>query len=229
MKIKLLTCLTLSLIGLSSLPTQAQTKPVDEFGDTTKAKSSIDFKNIPVIAGGDWRSESAKIPWSVPVLIRDDFDGDYLAVLDRNYQMNALSNYETGIISNWSGKFLRIYSYDTVKVCSFLTCTKKSVAARETNKVAIKAGSQIFRLEGKNGNFQLSSEIAAALKNAPPGDTKIKVQFEGSGVEVISDIGKGTVEAWKTVYQDAVTPTVTPSEEAPKVKAKASTKKVVRK
>jgi hypothetical protein len=207
MKIKsliLLTIATCSLIGAPVSVQAGETRKVDEFGDVKTGKASVNVQNLPVISNTDWRSEKARIPWSTPVLVRDDFEGDYLAVLDRNYENDALSGFETGVITNWSRRKLRIYSYDTVKSCNVLFCKKRNVAGREAKKVAIKAGSQIFRLNGVDGNFELSENIAEALKNSPAGDTKIKIQFEESGVEIVSDIGKGTVEAWKTVYQDAV-------------------------
>jgi hypothetical protein len=186
-------------------------KTTDEFGDTVKGKTTVDFKNVPVIANADWRSEKAKIPWSVPVLVRDDFDGDYLAVFDRNYQGNSfLTNRETGIVSNWSRNTLRIYAYDLIK-CSKLFC-KDIVAIRETSKVVAKVGKQVFRMEGENGNYPISPELAFALKNAPAGESKIKIQFEGSGADVVSDIGAGTVTSWKTVYQDATESGKTESE-----------------
>ncbi|NJM46812.1 MAG: hypothetical protein HC860_12200 [Alkalinema sp. RU_4_3] len=50
----------------------------------------------------------------------------------------------------------------------------------------------------------IPNTLGIALKNAPAGESKIKVQFEGSGADVVSDIGAGTVTSWKTVYQDAV-------------------------
>jgi hypothetical protein len=186
-------------------------KTTDEFGDTVKGKTTVDFKNVPVIANADWRSEKAKIPWSVPVLVRDDFEGDYLAVFDRNYQGNSfLTNRETGIVSNWSRNTLRIYAYDMIK-CTRLFC-KDIVAIRETSKVVAKIGKQVFRMDGENGNYPISPELALALKNAPSGESKIKIQFEGSGADVVSDIGAGTVTSWKTVYQDAVETGKTASE-----------------
>jgi hypothetical protein len=200
MKIKALTFSLFTLLALTTAPAFAQ--KVDEFGDVKSNSAGVNVQNLPVVNNEDWRTAKAKVPWSTPILIRDDFDGDYLAVLDRNYTID-LQNQESGIITNWSRRKLRIYSYDTVKKCNILTCTKKPVAGREASTVAIKAGKQVFRLTGDNGNFEISDEIAAALKNAPPGDTKIKVQFEGSGVDIVNDIGKGTVDAWKHVYHDA--------------------------
>jgi hypothetical protein len=203
MKIKAFTFATLTLLSLSAAPAFAQ--KVDEFGDKVEtAKPSIDMNKYPIIASGDWRSAKPKIPWSTPVVVRDDFEGDYLAVFDRNYQGGGiLSDRETGITSNWSRQHLRIYAYDKVTICSFLC--KSVESTRETNNVSIKAGKKVFQLEGKNGNFPISEELAAALRDAPPGETKIKVKFEGSGVDVVNNIGDKTVHAWKTVYQDAKT------------------------
>jgi hypothetical protein len=206
MKIKSLILLTIVACTVISTPAFAEkpdAKKVDEFGDVKAGSASVNVQNLPVISNTDWRSEKARIPWSTPVLVRDDFEGDYLAVLDRNYEKDALSGFETGVITNWSRRKLRVYSYDTVKHCNVLFCKKRNVAGREAKKVAIKAGKSVFRLNGIDGNFEISEAIATALKNAPAGDTKIKIQFEESGVEIVSDIGKGTVEAWKTVYQDA--------------------------
>jgi hypothetical protein len=221
MKIKSLILLTIATCTLVSAPVQAQAadaKKVDEFGDVKAGNAAVNVQNLPVISNTDWRSEKARIPWSTPVLVRDDFEGDYLAVLDRNYENDALSGFETGVITNWSRRKLRIYSYDTVKSCNVLFCKKRNVAGREAKKVAIKAGSQIFRLNGVDGNFELSEAVASALKNSPAGDTKIKIQFEESGVEIVSDIGKGTVAAWKTVYQDATDKPVAKSAAAVKPK-----------
>ncbi|MFM2430327.1 MAG: hypothetical protein RLZZ511_1540 [Cyanobacteriota bacterium] len=200
MKIKTLTFSVLTLLALTATPSLAQ--KLDEFGDTKSSASGVNMQNLPVINNADWRTGKANVPWSTPILVRDDFDGDYLAVLDRNYTINA-NNEESGIITNWSRRKLRIFSYDTVKKCGILVCTKTPVEGREANKVAIKAGKAVFRLTGDNGNFEITDEIAMALKTAPPGDTKIKVQFEESGVDIVNDIGKGTVEAWKSVYHDA--------------------------
>ncbi len=201
----LLSSLTLSVFAISLAAVMpAIAKDVDEFGDNLSGKTTINFSDYPVVNAGDWRSHKAKIEWSIPVVVRDDFDGDYLAVFDKNYQKNFLSGHENGIVSNWSRNYLRIYAYDTIKVCGTFVC-KVREETRETSSVSVKVGAQVFKLEGKDGNFKISEEMAYALKNAPSGDTKIKVMFEGQGIEVVNDIGKHTVSAWQKVYQDART------------------------
>jgi hypothetical protein len=160
-----------------------------------------DISRFPVLRSNDWRTPDKGMPWSSPVVVKDEFEGDYLAVFDKNYNDNFWTGDKSGVISNWSRKYLRIYSYYSPS-CSGLFCTRQTII-NETTNVTVKAGTQIFRIEGKDGNFNLTEEIAYALKNAPPGETKIKLLFKGSGKEIINDIGKGTVDAWKVVYQDA--------------------------
>jgi hypothetical protein len=74
-----------------------------------------------------------------------------------------------------------------------------SNAALEVANLSIKIGDRVFRLEGQNSQFQVSNELAAALKNSPTGNVKIRLVTE-SGATVDSEIGKGTVQAWKAIY-----------------------------
>ncbi len=86
------------------------------------------------------------VPWSQPVVVKDEFEGNYLAVFDKNYRDNIWTGDKSGVISNWSRKYLRIYSYYSPP-CRGLFCTRQ-VLIHETSNITIKAGTQIFRLEG---------------------------------------------------------------------------------
>jgi hypothetical protein len=66
-------------------------------------------------------------------------------------------------------------------------------------ELLIKIGGQVFRLEGQNGNFPVSDRLAEALENSPIRNVSIRLVAE-SGEAVDSEIGKGTVKAWKTIY-----------------------------
>jgi hypothetical protein len=156
---------------------------------------------LPVLNGTDWRT-SKEVVWSTPTLVRDEFEGDYLAVFDRNYLRGRFPASETGVVSNWSRHYLRLYVYRWVETCGVWSC-RRDHKINEAVAVYVKAGARVFKLVGKNGNFAISEELAYALKVTPPGETKIKLQLEGSGSEIVSDIGSGTVQAWKTVYKDA--------------------------
>ena len=45
-------------------------------------------------------------------------------------------------------------------------------------------------------------KLAIALRNAPPGKAITRISLEGSGNQIVNDIGAGTTEAWRVVYQD---------------------------
>jgi hypothetical protein len=162
--------------------------------------SQVNTSNFPVLRVSDWRT-AGDIPWSQPVVVKDEFEGDYLAVFDKNYNDDIWTGHKSGVVSNWSRKYLRIYAYDSPP-CRGLFC-RRAVIVKEASNVSIKAGEKVFRLEGKSGNFNLTEEVAYALKTMPTSRTRIKITFEGNGNEVVSDIGEGTVNSWKIVYQDA--------------------------
>lgn len=156
-----------------------------------------------VLNTGDWRSAD-DVPFSEPVIINDPFDGDYLAVLDKNFSGNLrFGGQQEGVITNWSEDYIRVYAYLVTKPCSGIDLfCPPSTTVRETSGLEIKVGDEVFRLEGADGNFPVSAELAAALRNAPPGEALTRITLEGSGGQIVNDIGAGTTEAWHTVYQE---------------------------
>ncbi|MEP0935498.1 hypothetical protein [Leptolyngbya sp. FACHB-8] len=57
----------------------------------------------------------------------------------------------------------------------------------------------MFQISGQNSTFLISDELAQALQAAPEGIVSIRLVTE-SGEMIDSEIGQGTVEAWRTVY-----------------------------
>ncbi|MBD1847162.1 hypothetical protein H6F89_27900 [Cyanobacteria bacterium FACHB-63] len=137
--------------------------------------------------------------------MKDDFDGDYLAVLDKNYKRSGGGNIasETGIVSNWAQNRIRVFAYTVRRQCGFLNVVCRDIdrTGLETRTLDIRIGDQAFNLRGENGNFLVSPELAAALYNVPPGKAKIRITLEGSGGTINNDIGEETVKAWKVVYK----------------------------
>jgi hypothetical protein len=208
----------LSILAVSTLST-----PV--FSQT----SEVDISKIPTIRIKDWRSPSSfSPPWSTPVLVNDDFEGTYLAVFDHNFQiiggfLGLGGSGEHGFASNWSAKTVRAYYY---------TKTSGGDTIREVSNLSVKVGGKVYKLAGEKGNFAVTPELAYALKTAPLEVAMIKAEFADSGLPHTSDIGIGTVTAWRTVYQQAKDPSqvsgtkpqvkqsISASGEKPKVKAK---------
>lgn len=65
--------------------------------------------------------------------------------------------------------------------------------------LSVKVGERVFRLENKNGQFPISSELSSALKVAPEQNVQLRATAE-NGEVVDSAIGRGTIRAWKTIY-----------------------------
>jgi hypothetical protein len=196
----------LSLLTISTLSTPA-------FSQT----SEIDVSKIPTIRIQDWRSPSRfSPPWSTPVLVNDDFDGTYLAVFDHNFQLDGGffglgATGEHGFASSWSSKMIRAYYY---------TKTSGGDTIKEVGSLSVKVGGKVYKLTGEKGNFAVTPELAYALKTAPLEVAMIKAEFVDSGIPYTSDIGTGTVTAWRTVYQQAKDPSQA-SNSQPKVNSSA--------
>jgi hypothetical protein len=151
------------------------------------------------------------VPWSQPVRIVDPFEGNYVGIFDRNYFFRYfLDTYaRIEVVSLWSrnsARFLVTYSdRDCLSGNSFHyagllggRCLGSHRALKVTG-LSIKIGEQVFRLEGENSTFAVNDELAAALKNSPSGNVSIRLAAE-NGAVVDSEIGKGTVKGWKTIY-----------------------------
>ena len=65
----------------------------------------------------------------------------------------------------------------------------------------IPTGDSYLVLQGCDGRFPVNEQVAAALRSMPPGENIfIKLYAENWGDPVLTQIGQGTVEAWKKVY-----------------------------
>jgi hypothetical protein len=191
MNIKAIAFLSLLTLSILSAPAFSQT-------------AEIDISKVPTIRIRDWRNPSGYTPpWSTPVLVNDDFDGTYLAVFDHNFQADGAGLFglgatgEHGFQSNWSAKVIRAYYY---------TKTSGGDTIREVSTLSIKVGGKVYKLTGAKGNFEVTPELAYALKTAPLEVAMIRAEFTDSGTPYSSDIGTGTVTAWRTVYQQAQAP-----------------------
>jgi hypothetical protein len=111
----------------------------------------IDMSKFPVLRINDWRSEQ-NLPWSQPVVMVDEFEGNYLAVFDKNFNDNFWTGEKSGLVSNWSRKYLRIYSYYS-QPCHGLFCQRTNVI-NQASQVSIKMGGRVFKLEGKGARFK---------------------------------------------------------------------------
>jgi hypothetical protein len=166
-------------------------------------------KEIPVVRSTALGT-NIDVPWSQPVKIVDPFEGEDVGIFDKNYFYKRLLNTNTRVqvISLWRRDSIRLllaYSdrdclsgHSFYPILSGRDCLASN-AALEVNNLLLKIGDRVFRLSGQNSRFQVSDELAKALKNSPTGNVSIRLVTE-SGETVDSEIGKGTVQGWKAIY-----------------------------
>jgi hypothetical protein len=148
------------------------------------------------------------VPWSKAVRVEDPFEGNFVAVFDRN----DLQNYpyrSRKVISLWSRDSIRVLLTGDLRRCGVAysaslhylepDCMKVNTAS-PVRQLFIKAGDRVLQLNGENGRFAVSEEIAAVLKNIPDKQNiPVRLVLEG-GESVDSEIGKRTVAVWRSIY-----------------------------
>ncbi|MFM9073900.1 MAG: hypothetical protein ACKOOC_10990, partial [Cyanobium sp.] len=66
--------------------------------------------SLPSVNAENWRLGDG-VPWSVPVVVRDRFEGDFVGVFDRDVQRQALVNREVGLVSLWGRSAIWLQAY----------------------------------------------------------------------------------------------------------------------
>lgn len=149
-----------------------------------------------------------QVPWSQPVRVVDPFEGNFLAVFDLHYfPSRLLDARRVDVVSLWSRESIRVFVAARDRSCiigSYYdslwghTCVEMG-SPRKINELLVRVGEQVFRLPEQNGVFPVSSELARALQTAPDANVTIRLVTEG-GATVDSEVGRGTVRAWRTIY-----------------------------
>jgi hypothetical protein len=173
---------------------------------TIPAIAATEFPVVTSAALGTSRN----LPWSEPVQVDDPFEGNFVAVFDRNYFYDRFLNTTARIEvqSLWSPQSVRVllitHDRDCITqpihygVSPSFNCPELT-ASRNVSELFIKVDEQVFQIPGQNSTFPISTELAQALQDAPESNVSIRLITEG-GATIDSEIGQGTVAAWKTVY-----------------------------
>lgn len=204
-----LTTLVMVGLNLGLIATSNMILPQSVAAENTQiAKASTELPIVKSAALGT----NMDVPWSKPVKIEDPFEGDYIGIFDRNYFNSNFLDTEARIevVSLWSRDSIRFllaygdrdcyggYSFHHYGIFTGPRC----IGSENTVKLAhvyIKLGKQVFKLESKNGKFSVDDSLAAALRNSPVENVKIRLVAEG-GEAIDSQIGKKTVQGWKVIY-----------------------------
>jgi len=165
--------------------------------------------DLPVVKSAGL-SPDMDVPWSKTVRIVDPFEGEFIGVFDRNSLGGYL--YRQGsqqVISLWTPSSIRVLvTLNSGQASStFYTAGNvyprpdflRFVTTKKVDKLLLKVRGKVFQLDGSTGTFAVSRELATALKNSPDENLDIRLVLEG-GQTVDSEIGKGTVKAWRSIY-----------------------------
>lgn len=190
LKIAELSALSLLFLGVATMPVAAEIDP-----DLDPVESAV--------LGTD-----SDLPWSEPVQINDPFEGDFVGVFDRHFFSKRLLNttVRVEVQSLWTQDFIRVLSTIRDIDCASAPigrilspgCSEFS-NPKNITQLLIKINGEILTLERQGSIFPVSESVAIALQNAPEAIIPIRLVSD-TGEIIDSEIGAGTVEAWKVIY-----------------------------
>jgi hypothetical protein len=152
-------------------------------------------EKYPEVDSFELNDPDLDLPWSEIVKVKDEFDGDYLAIFDRNYSSDFWYGSEGGIMSVWTKQYIRVVAYQK---------DHRFANLKPAKALDLKIGDRVFKLQGEDSLFAVNDELAAELINAVGKTVKIRVLIKETGELIISEIGKETIKAWQTLYQEQV-------------------------
>jgi hypothetical protein len=152
---------------------------------TSKTVLSDPKTGLPLINGSTWRT-GRNVAWAQPVVVRDEFDGEYKAVLSK----------KEGIVSQWSRNFVDVFiSSRFVTVLSF----------RGVSSLHVSYGGRTLNIKGKNNRFPINQMAAQFLQEA--GEKSLDVlptvsYYVGKDKRTF-EVDIGTVKSWASLYRDS--------------------------
>jgi hypothetical protein len=173
--------------GELSIPRAVAVEPFPTFPKKASDKDvAMDPKSgLPLINGSLWRTEK-HVAWSRPVVVRDEFDGEYRAVLMR----------DGGFMTNWSRNFVDVFA-----TSRFAT----ALSFYGVPSLHITVGDRTLNLYGSNYNrFPIDEQAAQFLQEAGEKSATPKATvsyYVGKGSKRSYDVDIGTMKAWASIYR----------------------------
>jgi hypothetical protein len=175
-------------IGGANLPT-AKTVAVDPFPklpeDAPPKYVVTDSKTgLPLVNGATWRTRR-HVAWSTPVMVRDEFDGEYKAVFHK----------DGGFTTSWSRDFVDVFAKTQIAT---------AMSFSSVPSLHITVGGRTLNLYGKNNRFYLNKMATDFLREA--GEKVLTEKptisyYVGDGNKRTYEIDIPTVKTWPTLYQ----------------------------
>ncbi len=157
----------------------------------------------PIVQEDTWVFED-DLPWSELVMVQRESQANYVAIPDRSYETGPGADLRNpGIASLWSHDrlFAVGYGIEQVYFMGFICDTEHPVFP--VSAASLKVGDQIFTLRGRRSAFEISDQIAWALKTAEPDQVWLRVAIAGGSNYTTRPIGADTIAAFQTIYQNA--------------------------
>jgi hypothetical protein len=213
-KKKLLRTLTTSALALGSQfvfagsSALAQEKVVDNIYCLRNLKSSVtrvsktplpdgydDLQDVQL--SSDFRRPNKELPFSEAIAISDPVTGESVGVLDQNFVPGG-----SKVSSSWSRGSIAVSGYWLFRTGGgFGSDAVATFYPFEADILWIPDGDSFLIVKGCNGTFTVTKEIAKALANQSSSKNAfIRFTTEKNGGSHLSQIGKGTVAAWKKIY-----------------------------
>lgn len=153
-----------------------------------------DLKDVQL--NSDFRYPSSDLPFSEALALNDPVTGQSVAVLDQNFIPGG-----SKVSSSWGRYGISIGGYWLFRSGGGFSTPVGTFVPFEADILWISDGDDFLIVKGCNGRFSVTAEVANALRNYPAGKNGyIRFSTEGTGSAVLSEIGAGTVAAWKKVY-----------------------------
>jgi hypothetical protein len=175
-------------IGGANLPT-AKNIAVDPFPKLPEDAPSkyvvTDSKTgLPLVNGATWRTRR-HVAWSTPVMVRDEFDGEYKAVFHK----------DGGFTTSWSRDFVDVFAKTQIAT---------AMSFSSVPSLHITVGGRTLNLYGKNNRFYLNKMATDFLREA--GEKVLTEKptisyYVGDGNKRTYEIDIPTVKTWPTLYQ----------------------------
>lgn len=157
---------------------------------------------------------NANVQWSK--VISDPFDG--IVVYDKNF---SPSDHGFVFVTSWSkGAIRATYTWYESDIIGYKTIWRSRWIQRKGKRIEERYSEQepiyrytrfddtpktiLFAVNGQRYTYEegaIAPELATALASAPSGNMRIRLVWENGKTKDI-EIGKGTVEAWKTVFRE---------------------------
>jgi hypothetical protein len=152
---------------------------------TSKWVANDPKTGLPLVNGSTWRT-GRNVAWSTPVIVRDEFDGEYKAVLSKR----------GGFMSQWSRNFVDVFLSSR-----FITALTFSGIP----SVHITFGDRTLNLYGKHNRFPINKMAAQFLQEAGEKTlTKLPTisYYVGKNRQNTYDLDIGTVKTWASLYRE---------------------------